>query len=407
MSTKHGTAVASTQYTFTESPHHVRGTFPPHINPSKNKWRSVFHLDANGTVIWAYDTGNYVLGVGIPDYSAPGAKRIMWAVGYASWDWFLNDGTRATAWKLSNFGKPLATALASHRLYKVDVDDTNNAYVVGIRSTEGTGSNASVWRINENGTIEWGYDTGANVNDVYVSSVGVHVAGVRSSSKSIWTLDKETGALISDYDLGQAGNGISGDGTNIFATASPSATWEDSTGPEDRANVWKFTEGLTNVYGVLIGHGGQGGESISAADGNPVIVGFGAGDDIVYRLPWDEDQEGFPTGDAPAGISVGAFTTQATYSGWTGDIVKNIIAGGIGFNPGNVKFILTRGFANESADKATVVKFAGTTAVWGWMGDDNVTPHQAWDVIWDSGSGHVWVGHGRTLKWESTAKTPN
>ena len=380
--------VKSRQNAFVESTHFQRDTRLP--APPSGAAATVFKLDPSGNVIWIYLTdGTSTFYRGIGHHSG-----VTWAVGPSNRDWTGNDGTAdpsnyRCAWRLDNYGFLVASANVSHAATKVFVDDEGNAFVSGSRSTLGTGSNASVWRINADGTVAWGYDTGDSTYDIYWHDGIVYVAGARSSSKSVWALtDNETSAALAwSFDSGNDNNGIHGDGSNVYAGGKTSTTWTGSGGVQ--ANAWSFTHGGALNWGGQIKPGDV---TISEVIGLSVYDGkiyttFGAGDDVMVKSNGTGAHSGSPpgppflwevgTGDTPWGA-----TADADYSYFASN-----------------KFTMWSGAGNT----ANFIKAAnsGGSIVWGWNSDRNYA-----NDVFTEGSGYLWaIGDGTSI-WEQRAKPP-
>lgn len=93
----------------------------------------------------------------------------------------------------------------------VCVDGDSNVYAVGFRRNDWTGAGgtyASVWALNDSGTLLWTWDSGAHLEGCCLHGGYLYVCGRRSNSwtggseyRNIWKLDLD-GNLIASVDLG-------------------------------------------------------------------------------------------------------------------------------------------------------------------------------------------------------------
>ena len=372
MSTKHGTAIASPQYGVIKSPHNVRGSKVP--APTTGLDRSFFKLDSTGSVVWTYDSGH-------DGYDIGHNSGHTWGVGERTASWEGNDGTSRSAWKLDSFGKLLNSADVSTTLFGVAVASDGSCYVVGDRSTIGTGSNANCWKINADGTVAWGYDTGvaSQVSQgVYHDGTHVYLTGFRDTGGaiSIWALNPSAGTLDWSADTGGNTVGCWGDGSSIFVNGTRTNTWTGAGG--SFASHWKLSTGGSFVWGSDDGGSGNAGNGAGASGGKS--VGSFVGTPVVHQFDSSGTSEwSVSMGDTPEGCSTDGshvWCGCAPFTSWSG-----------------------------LADTATVLKIDSSgTVIWGWRGGTQADDFS--HGVFTEGSGFCWVATAYDSNWAATANTP-
>jgi len=431
VSSKHNSFIASDQYGFTGSKHYARNTVvvepddggDPIQDGSTSGERSVFKLNQSGTVVWGYDAGTTAYGVSA-------VNGVAWAVGGTNSGWHGSPAAHAdnnrTAWKLSRHGRLLSTAFAGSTLYDVHTAEDGSAFVVGDRSTNGTGSNASLWKITADGTVAWGYDTGGHLYHIYYhEGTGIcYVAGIEVSNVSLWGIrdDGSSGTLITTVDMGQQLTGIGGstvgDGTGVqllVCCSSAQADWPGNDGSgTDLRNVFRFamvSGGLDALdpFDLIITPDTQG---QAGPSGEPTVVGeeayimFGAGDDSIVRInsSGEEVDEG-RVGDAPEACASDGTNIWVASRSW--DLWSDPV-GSLGGNLASVYKMPVEGLIPSHEPGVGPSGFgmdAGYT--WGWDGTPKTvyTTTRAYDV-WTDGSGYVWVGNIRDDYYKRLSSGP-
>ncbi len=144
--------------------------------------------------------------------------------------------------KFSVWGKLLDT-FGSLNGRGVAVDGSGNVYLAHVRT-----ANVSVTKYNSAGTFQWSYDTGADANDIFVSTGGgfIAVAGQHNNSKSVWLLNS-AGGLAWTYNIGAHTLAVCMDiAGNVYATIN-NAYYKFSAGG---ARIWIMQVPELSWYGL-------------------------------------------------------------------------------------------------------------------------------------------------------------